>query len=68
MILWRSSFAQRKSVLTSHSGEGRVLSCDAMCRRIVERIQGERLESKDDIEGGGREVAAEYVAGEPIKI
>lgn len=52
----------------SMRGGGGILSCDSMCRELVARVQKERPESKDDIGGGGHEVAAECVAGNSLKI
>lgn len=52
----------------SMRGGGGILSCDAMCRELVERVQEERPESEGDIGGGGHEVAAECVAGTSLKM
>lgn len=53
--------------ISLRGGDG-VLSCDTICRRMVERVQQERPESKDNVFGGGHEAAAECVAEKSIKI
>lgn len=52
----------------SMRGGGGILSCDAMCRELVRRIQKIRPQSKGDVGGGGHEMAAECVAGKEIKL
>lgn len=49
-------------------GGGQILSCDAMCRELVERVQERRPKAKKDIGGGGHELAAECVAAKPIEM
>lgn len=52
----------------SMRGGGGILSCDAMCRELVRRVQKVRPRLKDNVGGGGHEMAAECVAGKEIKL
>ncbi len=52
----------------SMRGGGGVISCDAMCRRLVERLQERYPNLKDKVGGGGHERAAEFVAEKPVKM
>ncbi|KXB01955.1 hypothetical protein AKJ44_01755 [candidate division MSBL1 archaeon SCGC-AAA261F17] len=48
-------------------GGGQILSCDAIGRKLVERVQERRPKAKNDIGGGGHELAAECVAAKSIE-
>lgn len=48
-------------------GGGKILSCDSVCRELVNRVQDCRPEAKDNIGGGGHELAAECVATKSIE-
>jgi len=52
----------------SMRGGGGAISCDAMCRRLVERLQERYPDLKDKVGGGGHERAAEFVAEKPVKM
>ncbi|MBS3815188.1 MAG: hypothetical protein KGY45_01345 [Hadesarchaea archaeon] len=49
-------------------GGGGILSCDAICRELVDRVQERRPELEGEIGGGGHEVAAECVAANSIEM